>query len=113
MHGHPRTKSRARRRTSTAAEALWCKRLPRRQRRRRREGRGLERALASTRHGQSLRRRDVLWHSSGLGERTQATYVGNVRQTIRSRPTHRTTYLQTCANTSDQQYALTVTELHE
>ena len=43
VHGHPRTKSRARRRTSTAAEALWCERLPRRQRRRRREGRGLER----------------------------------------------------------------------
>ena len=49
-----RSRSRARRRTSTTAKALRCKRLPRRQRRR--EGRGLERALASTRHGQSLRR---------------------------------------------------------
>src|SRR6266508_6405261 len=66
--------SRVRRRTSTAAEALSCKRLPRRQRRR--DGRGLERALASTRHGQSLRRRDVLWHGSAPSEKTQADYVG-------------------------------------
>jgi hypothetical protein len=80
---HPRLKNRARRRTSTTAEALQCKRLPRRQRRRRREGRGIERALASTRHSQSLRqtRRSATRH---LSPKTQAAYIGNVRHTIRS-----------------------------
>src|SRR6266700_356801 len=71
IHGHPRTKSRARRRTSTATEALWCKRLPRRQRRRRREGRGFERALASTRHSRSLRRQTR--SSSATAARAQPT----------------------------------------
>jgi hypothetical protein len=63
----PRSRSRARRRTSTTAEALGSKRLPRRQRLGRREGRGLERALASTRHGQSLRRKPL----------TSATFVSH------------------------------------
>ena len=60
VDGPPANKRHARRRTNTAAEALRCKRPPRRQRRHPRQGRVLERALASTRNGQNLRRRDAL-----------------------------------------------------
>jgi hypothetical protein len=44
---------------------------------------------------------DALGRGSALSAKTQAAYVGNVRPTIRSRPTHRTTHGQTCALTLD------------
>jgi hypothetical protein len=41
------------------------------------------------------------------------TRQGTVLITHGHHPAHRTTHGQTCANTSDQPCALTVTELHE